>query len=337
MWIRPGFQVYWRGPGQSQIGMDPRCALLLDGMDEGEQRLLERLPRCDDVAEVRRYGRVLGLGAAQVDHLLDRLHTAGYLLPGRRTGVHPSLRADPDGEYWHRAALAGHERSAERADALVVIEGLDALGLRLACALVDAGVGTLALHDERPVDAQDIGGGLYRGTDVGRTRQECAVGVLRAIDPKARLALDPAPAADVVVIVHAGVLDPVTYRELMRRDVTHLPVLVRELDVMVGPLVRPGQGVCLRCMDLHRLDRDSRWPVVATQAALRGAAVETSLGWFGAVLAAHQLLAVVDGRDTVIEDASLEVNAWDPVPVRRRWRPHPRCGCAPGALMAEAG
>lgn len=338
MWIRPGFEVYWRGPGESQIGMDPRCALLLEGLQDAEQRLLEQLPKFGDVAELRMYARELGVAKDRVEDLMQRLHTAGYVLDGRRPGVHPTLVTDPDEEYWERASLAGHERRAERSGAVVAIDGLDPLGLRLGCALVDAGVGALVLDDERQVHQDDVGGGLYRSGDIGRGRQDTAMSVLRTIDPMVRIGVGPRTTADVVVMVQTGVVDPVAYRDLMRQDVCHLPVLVRELDVMIGPLVRPGQGVCLRCLDLHRCDRDPRWPAVATQAATRGTpAAETSLVWAGAALAAHQLLAVVDGRDTAIEDASLEVSAWDPVPVRRQWRPHPHCGCAPGALMAEAG
>ena len=34
---------------------------------------------------------------------------------------------------------------------------------------------------------------------------------------------------------------------------------------MVGPLVLPGATPCLTCLDLHRVDRDRGWPVVAAQ------------------------------------------------------------------------
>lgn len=337
MWIRPGFEVYWRAPGSSQIGLDPRCALLLDGLSGGEQRLLERLPECADLEEVRAHARDLGVPERQVKALLDRLQTAGYVLEGEAPSVHPSLVTDPDQGYWHRAAMAGHARPSDRSDAVVAVHGLDPLGLRLACALAHAGVGAVLLHDERRVRHDDVGGGLYRAGDVGRVRQDSATAVLRGIDPKVRTRRGPGIDADVVVLVRAGVADPVDYRDLMRRDVCHLPVLARELDVMIGPLVRPGEGVCLRCLDLHRCDRDPRWPAVATQAATRAApAAETSLAWVGAALAAHQLLALVDGRDTAMADTSLEVSAWDPVPVQRRWRVHPQCGCSPSALLPAA-
>src|SRR5699024_6672920 len=115
----------------SQIGMDPRCALLLEGLQDAEQRLLEQLPRFGEVAEVRMYARELGVAKDRVEELMQRLRAAGYVQDGRRPGVHPTLMTDPDEEYWQRASLAGHGRRAERADAVLAIEGLDPLGLRL--------------------------------------------------------------------------------------------------------------------------------------------------------------------------------------------------------------
>src|SRR5690606_41330535 len=120
--------------------------------------------------------------------------------------------------------------------------------------------------------------------------------------------LPPAPAGPRrgrVGLAGPGAVAPVVVRPRGRDALPHLPVLVRELDVVVGPLVRPGQGPCLRCLDLHRTDDDPRWPAVATQ--LTGSpptGVETSLGWLAAAVAAHQALAVVDGRGVLLASAS---------------------------------
>lgn len=336
MWIRPGFEVYWRGPGESQIGLDPRGSLRLGGLSGDEQRLLDRLPHCFDVAEFHLHGRELGLDTAAVEALLARLRRAGLVLDGEPE-VHPQLQTDPDVAYWHRAEVAGQSRPADRAEATVGIRGLNPLALRLACVLVDAGVGLLGVTDGTRVRHSDVGGGLYRAGDVGKPRQDVALSVLRSVHPKARVVPRISKHADVVVLVQSAVADPVTYRDLVRHDVCHLPVLVRDLDVMIGPLVRPGAGACLRCLDLHRCDEDPRWPAVAAQAATKDVpAPETSLAWMGAAIAAHQVLALVDGRRVELQDASVQVSAWDPVPERRRWEPHPECGCAPGALHAEA-
>src|SRR3712207_7110553 len=53
--------------------------------------------------------------------------------------------------------------------------------------------------------------------------------------------------------------------DLQRRGVPHLVATVRGETGVVGPLVVPGATGCLRCADLHRRDRDPRWPALAAQ------------------------------------------------------------------------
>ena len=42
----------------------------------------------------------------------------------------------------------------------------------------------------------------------------------------------------------------------------------RAIGCSSGPLVTPGRGPCLRCLDLHRCDRDPAWPALLAQLAL---------------------------------------------------------------------
>lgn len=336
MFIRPGFEVYWRKPGESQIGLDPRCALLFDGLDPAEQQMVDRLPAAQSIEELRVRGRELDLSSEQTEALLARLAASGHILP--EPVEPPATRSpdpmrDPSAVYWHRAEVAGHPRPGDRSNALVHVRGLGELGLRIACILAEAGVGTIAVADGRRVRAEDVGGGLYRPSDVGSVREATALSVLRSVHPMVRTVAAPGGRPDLVIVVDSGVVDPISIRPLVREDLTHLPVLIRELDVLVGPLVRPGSGVCLRCLDLHRCDRDPRWPALATQVATRPPqGVEPSLGWLAAGFAAHQALAVVDGRPTALEGTSAELSGWDPVPILRRWPPHPDCGCSPATF-----
>ncbi len=70
----------------------------------------------------------------------------------------------------------------------------------------------------------------------------------------------PAPARpDLIVLcgvlgVHPSRADP-----WLRAGVPHLPVVVTDLEVTIGPLVVPplsGAEPCLRCVELHQADRD---------------------------------------------------------------------------------
>lgn len=321
-YLRPGVTVLWRAPGVSQVGIDPRCAVVLEDLDPVTQGLLEQLPRLRGEHELNAYARDLGVGRAPVRALLDRLDALGYLVRGM------PLSDAADDRYWHMATVAGHHRAGSRGRATVAIQGLDQLGLRVAQVLAQAGIGRLLLQDERPVTIDDLGIGTYRAHDLSRARQDVAFALLRAASPMTALSAPPGARPDLVVLVEHGAVDPVRARPLMREDIPHLPVLVRELDVVVGPLVRPGEGPCLRCLDLHHCDDDARWPAVATQLTARPPeGVETSLAWFGAALAAHQVLAVADGRGVLVAGTSLEVSATYPLPRYREWAVHPDCGC----------
>ena len=149
---------------------------------------------------------------------------------------------------------------------------------------------------------------------------------------------------DVVVLVRPAAADSVSAGRLLAADVAHLSVVVREAGLIVGPLVLPGAGPCLRCLDLHRTDRDPAWPRLLAQLPGRPTpadAGETASSQLGASLAALQVLAHLDGlapmpaadgargraRPASV-GATLEVDLPDGLVSRRPWTVHPACGCS---------
>jgi bacteriocin biosynthesis cyclodehydratase domain-containing protein len=134
-----------------------------------------------------------------------------------------------------------------------------------------------------------------------------------------------------VVLIQHGAADAAAAGHLLSADLPHLSVVIREDDVVVGPLVRPGSGPCLRCLDLYRGDRDPAWPSVLTQ--LLGSSngpqpEETALSGLAAGLAALQVLAHLDGvSEPATVGATLEIELPDGLIARRSWPAHPRCGC----------
>ncbi|MDP9418387.1 MAG: thiamine biosynthesis protein ThiF, partial [Actinomycetota bacterium] len=113
--------------------------------------------------------------------------------------------------------------------------------------------------------------------------------------------------------------------------VPHLAVAVRERVAVVGPLVLPGTSACLRCLDLHRRDRDPFWPVVAAQlvsARVATAACDVTLATLAAGQAAlHALLLLDGGPPPPSVGGTIETDVADGRTRRRSWTAHPACGC----------
>ncbi|MDH6236182.1 hypothetical protein H4V99_000927 [Cryobacterium sp. CG_9.6] len=84
----------------------------------------------------------------------------------------------------------------------------------------------------------------------------------------------PAPPSLAVLIGHY-VLKPDRHTYWLRRDVPHLPVIYSDTEVRIGPLVQPGSGPCLVCVELAHGDVDPAWPALSCQLSRRRAGTET--------------------------------------------------------------
>lgn len=342
--LRDGLPVLWRQPGVAQVGTDPRCGVVLDGLAEAELDLLDLLPDGVTQDDLLRHARERGVPHARVRAIVAALARAGVLLPEGATGAerhrppHPSATLAADAAYWARLRPDGDGWSVldRRAERVVGVLGADRLGMLVAGGLAAAGVGTVLLSDPAPVTARDVAPGAFGPADVGRARQDAGAVALRQAVPRVRTTAPPGTRPDLCVLLEHRVASPVRARPLVREDVPHLSVVVADVDLVVGPLVRPGLGPCLRCLDLHRCDADERWPVLATQLAVRPpGGVEASLAALGAAVAVTQVLAHLDGRETVTLGATLELGAHGGESRLRRWAPHPECGCG-GHERADA-
>ena len=143
--------------------------------------------------------------------------------------------------------------------------------------------------------------------------------------------------ATLAVISAPWAVAPARYLPFLRRDVPHLAIVFDDTGARVGPLVEPGAGPCLRCLDLARRDADAAWPVIAAQLAGRPAASCTPRT---ALDASALAAAVIDDRLghglTPLADASLTLERPGAPPRRRRHERHPDCGCRTPAESATA-
>lgn len=312
--LNPLLGVLWRGPGRVQIGVDPATAFIIDGLCPPRERLLEALQHGTDVAGLHRLGTGLGLTGEGVDSFLTLLEDRGVLLagkprtmPSRFLPVAASACPGPD-------STRGWDVVARRRASRVLVLGAGSRpGRRLVRGLLGAGVGTVLVEDD-PVGA-------------------VAAHPDETVTPLSRSSTRP----DLAILVADCAVEPHRYEWLLREDVPHLTLVMRERTAVVGPFVRPGDTACLRCLDLYRLDRDPDWLSVLTQLGPRLAVPHDDLlVQLTTATACAQALAVLDGHPRIAtESATMELTLTDPVPTVRHWPAHPRCGCTWELLVSR--
>ncbi|SDN82599.1 hypothetical protein SAMN05216355_11643 [Actinomyces ruminicola] len=315
MRIRGQSPVLWRAPGESQIGAEPGHALILSGLTSGEQSLLDRLPEEIRPSSIYRAARWSRVPLERAREIIRGLADADLI------DSSPEPPDNADSVYWHRLATDPEERAALLRASSVAVLGGGELARDIICLLVEAGVVTLLPDDD--------------------TLAEWA----QTLSPQVRTRAPLGRYPNVAVTLDGHVIDPVRARDLARSGITHLPVVVREVSVRVGPLVTGKSPVCTTCLDLWERDADPCWPALATQLRLLAApVVERLLLHQAAGLAARAITDVLTGRGHLWEGRSVELSAPDPIGVERRWRSHPECLCqrltapdSPGDRPRQAG
>jgi len=132
---------------------------------------------------------------------------------------------------------------------------------------------------------------------------------------------------DLAVIVAGWVISPEDHGTWLRRDIPHLPVVVGDGGVTVGPLVEPGDGPCLYCVQLARTDDDPAWPAIATQLwtrptpELSGVAVVEAAGFVARTVLERLSRGVGDAVSRRLATSTGEVSS-------RVWMRHAMCRCA---------
>jgi hypothetical protein len=136
------------------------------------------------------------------------------------------------------------------------------------------------------------------------------------------------------VIVADFVVEPDLHGRWLRRDIPHLPIVFGDRAVQLGPMVEPGDGPCLYCLERHRTDADTAWPAIASQLWGRRGPIHESAEAIlveqeVAGIAARQVIQRVrngasGGRSRA---ESVAVEAGTGIRSSRRWTVHPSCLC----------
>lgn len=143
--------------------------------------------------------------------------------------------------------------------------------------------------------------------------------------------LDP-PDPDLLVVVSLGEPARAVFEHAHSDGIAHLPVVVEDDRVRLGPLVIPGRTPCLGCHDRHRAAWDRAWPALVPQLGRTpwsaAPPVPAPLAHAVAADVGAEVLAVATGSAPRTAGAVLAVGpAHD---VRDRWPVafHAACGCA---------
>jgi bacteriocin biosynthesis cyclodehydratase domain-containing protein len=334
--LLPGLARAWRGPHTLQLGLDPPRAITIDLPDPRVARIL-------DLLDGRRTERAVlarvvadGVSADDAVVLLNALHAAGLVMPATDL-LPPTLpEAARHRLIGEATALALHHRPdgptpvqvlRRRAAGRVVITGSGRLAAPTAVALAEAGVGQVHADLSGAVLASELPGGPLLASDVGRPRAEAIAAAVSRAAPETGTRTIRRGAASLVVQLGYGEPAALLAAAHARRRQAHLAVAIRDGSAVVGPLVRPGNGPCLNCVELHRQDRDPGRPASTSPhpATAEPCAVATLLATTGYAVA--EALAFLDGGIPATLGASVEITA--PGRTRRRtWAPHPDCRCA---------
>ena len=324
MRIRGGCAILWRQQGVSQIGTSPAQRTIVSGLSLAEQRLLDELARSLEAGGIYRAARRSRVPVKRARQLVEELERQGALVSSATTEL-----GGADGVYWDRLGIDAKARSAALCQAVLAVHGISALAQEAALWLAEAGVGTI-LSTRSPGD-----GGLEP--------------LLSARFPAVRTRAPLRTRPDVMVTVDAHVVEPLLARRLAQEDVVHLPVVVGEAGVRIGPVLGGG-GPCSTCLELWERDADPCWPALATQMrTLPMPEVEHLVLHEAAASTARAVIDTLIGQESSgngtqdgtepggekSEDSaawwsthSVEVTGQEPRGRQRSWERHPECLCS---------
>ncbi|WP_229400741.1 hypothetical protein [Micromonospora okii] len=336
--LLPGLTRLWRDRHTLQLGIEPGRAVLVEVANPRAVRVLDLLDGTRSERLVLAHAAGDDVPREEARGLLDALRGAGLVVPAHtllpRDLAGPArqrLTAEAGALALAASALPGTPAQVlrRRRDARVLVTGPGRLGAAVTVALAQAGVGHVHPDLAGPVRPADLVGTGLAAADLGRP---LAAAARDAVDRSAPgTATRPLRGGRPDLVLQLGIDRPAALLAagFAQRRQPHLLLTLREGVPTVGPLVRPPAGPCLRCLDLHRADRDPAWPALAAQLATdapgQSCGTATLLAAVG--YAAAEALAHLDGGTPETPGCAVEVSG--PGRLRRRtWSPHPSCPCA---------
>jgi bacteriocin biosynthesis cyclodehydratase domain-containing protein len=346
--LHPAARLLWRGHNCVQLELGTR-AVIVDGLSSPAAASLTGHPSAANpaapVTDPKALEALMEAGfvwARQTGEQGSKSHLnteSGPDTDSRLAPPRPRLAADL-GSLSSRFGERGAEVLHARRHCAVTVQGSGRVAGHVAAVLAAAGVGRVHLTDEASARLHQAQPGGVLPSDEGRSFALAATeAVLRAAPEADTSPLPIGERPDLVVLAIDGPVDPGRHTSLHTHDRAHLPVQLGADHGTVGPLVIPGLTACLRCVELHRRDRDPAWPTLSLQLGMQGRRAQPSdvaVATVVAGVAALQALAYLDGDRPDSIDGTIELHLPDWRLRRRSWPLHPDCGCdAVGAAVRD--
>jgi bacteriocin biosynthesis cyclodehydratase domain-containing protein len=343
--LHPAGRLLWRAPQEAQVEVGSRRVVIAGVGTEAVRHLIGKAAggnTADTAGTTDAADGVAALQRALVEVGLlwprwtDNADSAGS---AQSAGGAADLRFAPPRprlapELTALAARAGETASellSARRHASVVVHGAGRAGAHLAAILAAAGVGRVHVADTATVRLHHAVPGGLTPADEGAPLAQAATTAIHRHAPDADcLPLPFGERPDLVVLALDAPIDGERRNALHARGCAHLLVRLSSAAGVIGPLVLPGLTSCLRCADLHRLDRDPAWNALAVQLTLphrANVASEVALATVIAGFAAMQALEFLDGGRPATIEGALEMALPDWRVRRRTWPVHPDCDC----------
>jgi hypothetical protein len=339
--INPNQVALWRDLASLQIGSG-RQKIVLNSLTQAQERLIGALYR--GIADKHLPNLLDDLGVDQIEgHRL--VETLSPLLLKHSRPTAESLTEDfVAGAFAEiiRASLLtavdGANVLMERKFRTVHVDDLSATGLAITLGLAAAGVGRLVTHDQSNVEAKDLGPNAYPSQLLGKSKIQAVKALLAGSPNQMRVVaghlLTPRnlEAVDCAAIIAQNVIEPRRYVQWLNRDVPHLAVTFDTETASVSPLVVPGRGACLYCLEQARIDDDASWPVLASQLVASESRLDDSASrLFCAGLAVQKMLAHLDDiggfAQTDRERVGYQLHLATGAVTEFRWAEHESCSC----------
>lgn len=339
--INPHQTALWRDLNSLQIGAGHQ-RVVFKSLSPAQERLIAALYR--GIADKQLPGLLNDLGVNQIDghSLVEALHPV--LLENCRP-TKASLSEDFVAAAFSEIIRASLINSADGASVLmerkfrtVHIDDLSAAGLALALGLASAGVGRVVTHDQSLVGEKDLGPSGFPSQLLGKPRLD-ALKALLASSPNQmsvvaghKLTPRNLEVIDCAVIVAQQAIEPRRYIQWLNRDVPHLALSFEVDHASVSPVIVPGKGPCLFCLEQSRINRDSSWPVVASQLVTTKERLDDSASrLFCAGVATQKILGQLDSvggfQQTERELVGYKLNLMTGEITEFRWAEHEACSC----------